>query len=266
MEAIKTENLSVSYEDNLIINDMTIAIPKGKISIIIGSNGCGKSTLLKSIARIIKPKNGEIFINNKNVKNQNEKYIATQIAFLPQEPICPSGLTVRELVAYGRFPHQKLIGGLKSHDNKIIEWAIKETRLEDYMDREVESLSGGQRQRAWIAMTLAQETDIIMLDEPTTYLDMSYQLEVLKILESLNKKKDITIVMVLHELNNACRFADNIVGLKNGEIIFKGDPIDVITKENLRQIYGIEAKLQLSENKEYPICVDYELIRRRNEK
>lgn len=173
---------------------------------------------------------------------------------------------LRELVAYGRFPHQKLIGGLKSHDNKIIEWAIKETRLEDYMDREVESLSGGQRQRAWIAMTLAQETDIIMLDEPTTYLDMSYQLEVLKILESLNKKKDITIVMVLHELNNACRFADNIVGLKNGEIIFKGNPIDVITKENLRQIYGIEAKLQLSENKEYPICVDYELIRRRNEK
>lgn len=261
MEAISVKNLSVAYEDNLIIDHMNLSIPKGKISIIIGANGCGKSTLLKSIARVIKPKSGEIFINGKNIKNQKEKHIATQIAFLPQGPICPSGITVKELVAYGRFPHKKMIGGLNIHDKEIIDWAIEETGLKDFADREIENLSGGQRQRAWIAMTLAQETDIIMLDEPTTYLDMSYQLEVLQVLEKLNKQKNITIVMVLHELNNACRFASNIIGVKKGKIICKGIPKEVITKENLNKVYGIDVKLQLSENKNYPICIDYELIR-----
>ena len=266
MEAISVKNLTVSYEDNIIIPEMNLSIPKGKISIIIGANGCGKSTLLKSIARIIKPKSGEIFINEKDIKKQKEKNIATQVAFLPQGPVCPSGITVKELVSYGRFPHQKLIGGLNFHDKEIIDWAIKETGLKDFEDREIENLSGGQRQRAWIAMTLAQETDIIMLDEPTTYLDMSYQLEVLEILEKLNKEKNITVVIVLHELNNACRFANNIIGLKKGKVICKGEPKEVITKESLREIYGIDAKLQLSDNKKYPICVDYELIRGQNEK
>ncbi len=260
MEAISVKNLSVAYEDNLIIDDMNLSIPKGKISIIIGANGCGKSTLLKTIARVIKPKNGDIFINGKDIKMQKEKYIATQVAFLPQGPVCPSGITVKELVAFGRFPHQKLIGGLKAHDKEIIDWAIEETGLTDFADREIENLSGGQRQRAWIAMTLAQETDIIMLDEPTTYLDMSYQLEVLQVLEKLNKEKNITIIMVLHELNNACRFASNIIGLKKGKVICQGTPMEAITKENLKAIYGIHGKLQLSENKNYPICIDYELI------
>ncbi len=261
MEAISVRNLSVSYEDNNIIEDMDLSIPKGMITIIIGSNGCGKSTLLKTIARINKPKNGDIFINNKNIKKIKEKNIAKEVAFLPQGPVCPSGLTVRELVAYGRFPHQKLIGGLNSHDKEIIDWAINETGLSDFKDREVENLSGGQRQRAWIAMTLAQETDIIMLDEPTTYLDMSYQLEVLEVLEKLNKEKNITVVIVLHELNNACRFANNIVGLKKGKIICEGKPIDVINKSTLKEIYGINATLTKSENGEYPICMEYELLR-----
>lgn len=261
MEAISVRNLSVAYEDNLIIDKMNLSIPKGKISIIIGANGCGKSTLLKSIARIIKPKDGEIFINGKDIKSQKEKHLATQIAFLPQGPICPSGMTVKELVAYGRFPHQKMIGGLNTHDKEIIDWAIEETGLKDFADKPVENLSGGQRQRAWIAMTLAQETDIIMLDEPTTYLDMSYQLEVLQVLEKLNKNKNITIVMVLHELNNACRFASNIIGLKQGKIICQGIPMEAITRENLKSIYGIHVKLQLSDNQNYPICVDYDLIR-----
>lgn len=261
MEAISVKNLSVAYENNLIIDNMSFSIPKGELSIIIGANGCGKSTLLKTIARIIKPKSGEIFINEKNIKNQKEKNIATQVAFLPQGPTCPSGITVKELVAYGRFPHQKMIGGLNTHDKDVISWAIEETGLKDFEDREIENLSGGQRQRAWIAMTLAQETDIIMLDEPTTYLDMSYQLEVLEVLERLNKKKNITVVIVLHELNNACRFASNIIGLKKGKIICNGAPKEVITKESLKEIYGIDVKLQLSENKKYPICVDYELVR-----
>lgn len=261
MEAISVRNLSVAYEDNLIIDNMNLSIPRGEINIIIGANGCGKSTLLKSIARVIKPKSGEILINGKNIKAQRERDIATQVAFLPQGPVCPSGITVKELVAFGRFPHQKIIGGLKAHDKEIINWAIEETGLKDFADRQIENLSGGQRQRAWIAMTLAQETDIIMLDEPTTYLDMSYQLEVLEVLEKLNKEKKKTIVMVLHELNNACRFASNIIGLKNGRIVCQGSPRDVITRESLREIYGLEVKLQLSECKNYPICVDCELIR-----
>lgn len=266
MEAIKVKNLSVSYEDNLIIENMNLSIPKGEISIIIGSNGCGKSTLLKTISRINKPKSGEIYINNKNIKDVKEKDIAKEAAFLPQGPICPSGLTVRELVAYGRFPHQKLLGGLSKEDKKVINWAIDETGLSEYKDREVSSLSGGQRQRAWIAMVLAQETEIIMLDEPTTYLDMSYQLEVLEVLEKLNKEKNITIVIVLHELNNACRFAHNIIGLKKGKVVCMGKPKDVINKENLKEIYGIEANLEVSKNGKYPICTEYELLRRSNEK
>jgi iron complex transport system ATP-binding protein len=261
MEAISVKKLCVAYEDNLVIDNMNLSIPKGKISVIIGANGCGKSTLLKSIARVIKQKSGEIFINGKNIKSQKEKYIATQVAFLPQGPVCPSGITVKELVSFGRFPHQKLIGGFNLHDKEIVDWAIEETGLKDFSNREIESLSGGQRQRAWIAMTLAQETDIIMLDEPTTYLDMAYQLEVLQVLEKLNKQKNITIVMVLHELNNACRFASNIIALKKGKIISQGIPKEAITKESLRGIYGIEGKLQLSENKNYPICIDCELIR-----
>ncbi len=259
MEAISVKNLSVAYEENLIIENMNLSIPSGEISIIIGANGCGKSTLLKTIARVIKPKSGDIFINGKNIREQKEKHLAAQVAFLPQGPVCPPGLTVKELIAFGRFPHQKLMGGLKSHDKDIIQWAMEETELKEYGDREIGNLSGGQRQRAWIAMTLAQETDIIMLDEPTTYLDMSYQLEVLKVLERLNKNKKITVVIVLHELNNACRFASNIIGLKQGNLICQGTPVDVITKESLKEIYGINARLQLSENKQYPVCVDYEL-------
>ena len=261
MEAISVKNLKVAYEKNTIIENMSLSIPKGKISIIIGANGCGKSTLLKTIARVNKPKAGDIFINNKNVKKVKEKDIAKEVAFLPQGPVCPSGLTVRELVAFGRFPHQKMIGGLNTHDKEVIDWAIEETGLSEFADREVENLSGGQRQRAWIAMVLAQETDIIMLDEPTTYLDMSYQLEVLEVLHRLNKEKNITVVIVLHELNNACRFADNIIGLKKGEIICEGRPIDVINKESLKEIYGIDANLQVSENGEYPVCMEYELLR-----
>ncbi len=261
MEAISVKNLKVAYENNTIIEDLSISFPKGKISIIIGANGCGKSTFLKTIARINKPKNGDIFINDKNIKQIKEKDIAKEVAFLPQGPVCPSGLTVKELVAFGRFPHQKMVGGLNSHDKEVIEWAIKETGLTEFADREVENLSGGQRQRAWIAMTLAQETEIIMLDEPTTYLDMSYQLEVLEVLQKLNKEKNITVIIVLHELNNACRFADNIIGLKKGKLVCQGRPKDVITKETLKDIYGIDASLELSENGEYPICTEYELLR-----
>lgn len=258
MDAIEVKQLSAAYEDNLIIDNLNLKIPKGKVSIIIGANGCGKSTLLKVIARILKPGNGSIYINGKELRGQKGKKLARQVAVLPQSPKCPDAITVRELVTYGRFPYQKAVGGITSHDKRLVEWAIEKTGLTEYSGRPVNNLSGGQRQRAWIAMTLAQETDIILLDEPTTYLDMAYQLEILQLLQQLNREKSLTIVMVLHELNQACRFADHIIGIKKGQIICQGKPADVITKDSLKTIYGIDASLCMS-HRGYPICLEFEM-------
>lgn len=261
MEAVRVTNLNVSYEETPVLEGMNLMVPEGKISIIIGANGCGKSTLLKTVARILKPSAGEIYIGGKNIKGQKPRDIAKQMAFLPQTPKCPEQITVRELVAYGRFPYRKAIGGMDKHDKEQVEWAIAETGLQEFAERLVESLSGGQRQRAWIAMTLAQETPIILLDEPTTYLDMAHQMEVLKLLQRLNRNKQYTIVMVLHELNQACRFADHIIGMKQGAVVCEGSPRDAITKETLKQIYGIDATLQESAEG-YPICTQFELEQR----
>ncbi|MGN0353224.1 MAG: ABC transporter ATP-binding protein [Roseburia sp.] len=257
--AIEIKNLKAAYEENIIIENMNLAIPKGKVTIIIGANGCGKSTLLKSIARILPVKSGNIYLNGKNMKHQAAKNVAKQMAVLPQSPKCPEAITVRELVGYGRFPYQKAMGGMTLHDKEVIDWAIEKTGLIEFAERPVSKLSGGQRQRAWIAMTLAQETEIILLDEPTTYLDMAYQLEVLQLLQQLNLEKQLTIVMVLHDLNEACRFADHIIGLKKGKIVCEGRPAEVIQTETLREIYGIEATLQMSPAG-YPICLEFEKI------
>ncbi len=259
MVSVAVNNLNVAYNDRYIIENLNLNIPKGKITMVIGSNGCGKSTLLKSIARIIKPKSGDILINGIDIKNQAPKEIAKQMSVLPQSPIVPKGILVEELVSYGRFPYQSAMGGLKKEDIDIIQWAMKETSIIDFAKRDVSSLSGGQRQRVWIAMVLAQNTDIIILDEPTTYLDMAHQLEILLLLRDLNKRLNRTIIIVLHELNNATKFADYLIGLKLGKVIFEGKPLDVVTKENLNILYGIDAKLQLDEEKKYPICVDFNI-------
>lgn len=254
---INVTNLKVSYDDVVIIDKLNVEIPKGKVTMIIGTNGCGKSTLLKSIARIINPKKGEIKINGETIKSQAPKEIAKQMAVLPQNPSVPSGLLVKELVAYGRFPYQTPMGGLREKDVKMVNWALEVTGMTEFADRAVDRLSGGQRQRAWIAMALAQETDILVLDEPTTYLDMAHQLEILQLLKKLNVEQNRTIVMVLHELNNATKFADHIIGMKAGKKIFSGKPIEVITEKNLNTLYGINAKLILDETQSFPICVDF---------
>lgn len=259
MDAIEVKDLDVAYEQKYIIKNMNLEIPKGKITMIIGSNGCGKSTLLKTIARIITPKKGEIKLDGVSLKAQAPKEIAKKMAVLPQSPIVPSGLLVKELVSYGRFPYQSAMGGLKEKDIEMVNWAMKVTGIPEFSERSVDSLSGGQRQRAWIAMALAQETEILVLDEPTTYLDMAHQLEILMLLQKLNKEENRTIVMVLHELNNATKFADYLIGVKEGEVVFRGKPLDVITNENLYTLYGIDAKLQLDETGQYPICVDFSI-------
>ncbi|MDE5977340.1 MAG: ABC transporter ATP-binding protein [Turicibacter sp.] len=259
MEAIKVMQLDVAYDEKYIIKNMNLAIPKGKMTMIIGANGCGKSTLLKSIARIITPKKGDIQLNGVSLRQQAPKEIAKKMAVLPQSPSVPSGLLVKELVSYGRFPYQRALGGLKQQDIDLINWAMRVTGIFEFADRPVDSLSGGQRQRAFIAMALVQDTEILVLDEPTTYLDMAHQLEILLLLQKLNKEEKRTIVMVLHELNNATKFADYLVGVKDGKIVFSGPPLEVITKDHLRTLYGIEATLQLDESKKYPICVDFNI-------
>lgn len=258
--SIDVKELKVAYDQNVIIPSLNLSIPKGKITMIIGSNGCGKSTFLKTVARILKPSGGEIKINGASIKEQAPREIAKKMAVLPQSPQAPAGLLVKELVGYGRFPYLSPMGGLKEHDMEVIDWAMKSTGVYELRDRRVENLSGGQRQRVWIAMALAQETEILVLDEPTTYLDMAHQLEILQLLKKLNRDNQTTIVMVLHELNNACKFADHIIGLKKGSLVFEGTPKDVITKENLRKLYQIEATLKMSEDNSYPICMDFELV------
>ncbi|BAK81553.1 ABC transporter ATP-binding protein [Candidatus Arthromitus sp. SFB-rat-Yit] len=257
---IKTQNLQINYDEKIIIPSLNLEIPENKVTILIGPNGCGKSTLLKSIMRIIPIKNGKIFLNDKDMKSLSQKEIANKISILPQTPIVPDGIDVKNLISYGRFPHKKSLSGLNKEDYEIINWAMEKTNILNIKDSIVSELSGGQRQRVWISLALAQKTDMIILDEPTTYLDMSHQLEVLELLQDLNRKDKTTIIMVIHELNHATKFADNIIGMKNGNAIFQGNPSDVITRENLRLLYEIDATLIKNEEKGYPICVDYSII------
>ncbi|CUP52972.1 MAG: ABC transporter ATP-binding protein [Clostridium baratii] len=260
MNCIRTKDLNISYGNLDIVKDLNLEIPKGKITTIIGANGCGKSTILKTLARIIKPKSGSIYINDKELNSQDSKELAKAMAVLPQSPQAPNGLTVEELISYGRFPHQKGFGKLKDEDKDIINWALEKTRILEFRDRPIEALSGGQRQRAWIAMALAQETDILLLDEPTTYLDLAHQLEVLKLLEELNKKEGRTIVMVIHELNNAARFADHMIGVKKGKIVCQGTAHEVMTKENLREIFNIDAEIVNEPKSGKPVCITYDMV------
>lgn len=260
MNCITTDNLNISYGSLDIVKNLNLKIPKGKITTIIGANGCGKSTVLKTIARILTPKSGEIYINEKNIKEQGAKELAKVMAVLPQSPQAPNGLTVEELISYGRFPHQKGFGKLKKEDKNIIQWALEVTGLIEFRERDIEDLSGGQRQRAWIAMALAQQTDILILDEPTTYLDLAHQLEILNLLKELNEKHGTTIVMVIHELNNAARFADYMIGMKAGKIACQGTAYEVMTKENLKGLFNIDAEIIEDPRNKRPVCVTYDML------
>lgn len=261
MNSIETKNINIAYGNVNIVEDLNLEIPKGKITTIIGANGCGKSTILKTIARILKAKSGDIYINSKNINEQSSKEIARNMAVLPQSPQAPGGLTVEELIAYGRFPHQSGFKNNKQEDKEIVYWALKATGISEFRDRKIEDLSGGQRQRAWIAMALAQQTDILVLDEPTTYLDLAHQLEVLEVLDELNKKYNTTIVMVIHELNNAARFAHHMIGVKKGKICCKGTAEEVMTKENLRELFNIDSEIVTDPRTKKPVCITYDMVR-----
>ncbi|ENJ9653673.1 TPA: ABC transporter ATP-binding protein [Clostridium botulinum] len=261
MNSITTTNLAIAYEDKLIVDGLNMNIPKGKITTIIGPNGCGKSTVLKTIGRILEPKEGLVYLNGDDIRNFSTKEVAQKMAILPQSPQAQGGLTVGELVSYGRFPHKKGFGKLSPEDKKVIEWALDITKLTELEVTMVDNLSGGQRQRVWIAMALAQQTDLILLDEPTTYLDMAYQLEVLELLYNLNREESCTIVMVLHDLNLAARFADYMIAIRSGSIISHGPPEEIMTKKVLKDTFNIDAEIVWGSKTGRPTCISYELIK-----
>lgn len=261
MNSIETKNMSVSYDQKLVVNGLDMQIPQEKITVIIGPNGCGKSTVLKAVGRILKPKGGMVYLNGDDIRCLTTKEVAQKMAILPQAPQAPAGLTVGELVSYGRFPHQKGSGRLKEEDREIISWALDVTRLTELETIVVDNLSGGQRQRVWIAMALAQQTDLILLDEPTTYLDLAYQLEVLELLYRLNREQGCTIIMVLHDLNLAARFSDYMIAIRAGNIICHGTPEEVMTTEVLKKTFHIDAEIMTESRTGRPACISYNLIK-----
>ena len=261
MNRLYTDSLNIGYGEQLIVKNLSIEIPDHKITTIIGSNGCGKSTLLKAITRIISHQSGDVILDGKCISNENTTILAQKMAILPQSPESASGLTVGELVSYGRFPYQKGFGRLSKKDMDVIDWALQVTGTSDFKYRPVDALSGGQRQRVWIAMALAQETEIIFLDEPTTYLDMAHQLEVLELLQKLNMEQGRTIVMVLHDLNQAARFADYMIALKDGQIVKAGKCEEVMTPNVLRDVFHIDAQIGRDPRTNKPMCITYNLLK-----
>lgn len=258
MKQFYTENLQIAYEKRIIVDSLNIEIPKGQITALVGANGSGKSTILKTMARLIKPSQGAVFLDGKKIHQEPTKQIAKELAILPQNPSAPEGLTIEELIAYGRSPHQTGFKSRSKADNEMIHWALKTTNLLDLKERPLDQLSGGQRQRAWIAMALAQDTEIVFLDEPTTFLDMTHQLDVMNILKELNQVEHKTIVMVVHDLNHASRYASHMIAIKDGQVAASGAPVDVMTEETLEAVFNVKADIVLDKRAGVPICIPYE--------
>ncbi|TBL78620.1 ABC transporter ATP-binding protein [Paenibacillus thalictri] len=254
---LETQNLTLTYGGDPIFQQLNLLIPKGKVTVFIGSNGCGKSTLLRSMARLLKPQQGSILLDGHSIASMPTKEVAKQLAILPQGPIAPEGLTVLQLVKQGRYPYQSWLRQWSQEDEDHVMGALAATRLTDLAERTVDSLSGGQRQRAWIAMTLAQETDTILLDEPTTYLDLTHQVEVLDLLFELNAQQQRTIVMVLHDINLACRYADHIVALKNGKVFAQGKPEDIVNEEMIHSVFDLQCQVSYDPLFGTPMCIPY---------
>ncbi len=251
---ITTQQLSVAYGDTTIIENLSVTIPKGKVTALIGPNGCGKSTLLKTLSRINKPKSGEIFIEQTSLGRIKDKVLAQQLSLLPQVLVSPEGISVRKLVEYGRSPYVSHWGRLSQADKKIVEQAMTETGVLELAEQNVESLSGGQRQRAWIAMVLAQDTDIVMLDEPTTYLDLSHQIELMELMRTMNEQGK-TVIVVLHDLNQACRYCDHLVVLKQGQLMAQGSPKEVFTERLLHEVFDLDAVVIDDPIASSPMCI-----------
>ena len=253
--AMEVRGLSFAYGKNKVLKDVSLKIEEGKVTTIMGANGCGKSTLFSLMTKNLYARKGKIFLRGKNIQNLNLKEFARQVSIVQQCNTSSDDITVERLVAFGRTPHRKPMQGKSEEDERLVEWAMEVTGILEYRDREVSRLSGGQRQRVWIAMALAQNTKILFLDEPTTYLDIRYQIEILELVRKLNKEFGITIIMVLHDINQAIYFFHEVIGLKDGIVEFQGSPEDVIDRQSIKELYGIELDVTQIDGKKFVLTV-----------
>ncbi|MGW7585462.1 ABC transporter ATP-binding protein [Kitasatospora sp. NPDC054768] len=238
---LATSALSLGHDRTIVVRELDLELPRQQVTVIVGPNGCGKSTLLGGLARTIAPRSGAVLLDGKPLTSLSTRAIARIIGLLPQSATAPDGLTVRDLVRYGRQPHQGLLRQWSAADAEAVEHALTAADLHELADRPLDTLSGGQRQRAWIAMAVAQDTDILMLDEPTSALDMGHALEVLEMVRGLTTGRGRTVVLVLHDLSTACRYADHMVAMRDGEVAAQGAPRDIVTPELVRELYGVES-------------------------
>jgi iron complex transport system ATP-binding protein len=237
------EDLCLAYDDREIVERLSVQIPTGKITVIVGPNACGKSTLLRALARLLKPKRGTVLLDGRSIHKTPTKEVATKLGVLPQSPVAPEGITVADLVGRGRYPHQGWFRQWNADDRAAVDGALEATGTLDIAARPVDELSGGQRQRVWIAMTLAQGTGLMLLDEPTTYLDLAHQVEVLDLLVDLNQREGRTIVLVLHDLNHACRYAHHLIAMRSGSIVAEGAPRDIVTPDLVTDVFGLPCRV-----------------------
>jgi iron complex transport system ATP-binding protein len=240
---LTVDALTLGYGDRTVVEGLDLVVPPGRITAIVGANACGKSTLLRSMSRLLAPRAGTVLLDGKAVHRTPAKQLARTLGLLPQSPIAPEGITVADLVGRGRHPHQGILSRWIAHDDEAVATALDATDTAALADRAVDELSGGQRQRVWIAMALAQETDLLLLDEPTTFLDVSHQVEVLDLLVDLNRNRGTTVVMVLHDLNLAARYADHLVALAGGTVHAAGTPAEVLTEDTVRAVFGLDSRI-----------------------
>ncbi|PZE39654.1 ABC transporter ATP-binding protein [Curtobacterium sp. MCPF17_031] len=236
--ALGARGLRLGYDDRVVVQDLDVDVPDGELTVIVGPNACGKSTLLKALARTLKPSAGTVYLDGRPITSYRPKAVARRVAMLPQTPIAPDGITVRDLVARGRFPHQDLLHPSSGTDRQVVQAALAQTDILGLADRGVDELSGGQRQRVWIAMVLAQQTDIVLLDEPTTFLDIAHQYDVLELASTLHAAGR-TVVAVLHDLNQAARYATHMIAMRDGAIVAQGTPASVVTEELVADVFGL---------------------------
>lgn len=253
--AMEVRDVHFSYGKNKILKGASLTIEKGRITTIMGANGCGKSTLFSLMTKNLIPGKGKIFLKGKNINNLRLNEFARKVAIVHQYNTASDDITVERLISFGRTPHLGLMGAHKEEDEKYIEWAMEVTNVTQYRDRELSRLSGGQRQRVWIAMALAQGTETLFLDEPTTYLDIRYQIEILELVKKLNREYGMTIIMVLHDINQAIYFSDRIIGLCDGKVIVQGDPNEVITEQSIKALYGIDLEVTEVNGRKFVLTV-----------
>jgi iron complex transport system ATP-binding protein len=252
---LEADGIELAYEEKIVARDLSIAVPDGKVSVLIGPNGSGKSTALRALARLLKPTTGSVLLDGRSIHSLSTKEVARRLAILPQLLVAPESITVEDLVWFGRHPHRSSLKSANADDKDAVEWALKVTGSAEIRHRQVDQLSGGQRQRAWIALCLAQGTDLVLLDEPTTFLDIAYQLDVLDLLADLNREQNKTIVMVLHDVNQAAEYGQNVFVLSQGTLVDQGPPEAVLTCEMMREVFGIESQILPHPVSGRPLCV-----------